>query len=374
MKAFEFDGLGSHREFVGRVLIVAAIAVLGWLIWSLSDIILLVFAAILFAILLRVVAEPLVSRLHVRNKPALALAGLFIVCIIALAAFLIGPAVADQLRVLYEKLPGAAAQLAERLRFGSYADFMKEAGSASSLSNLAAQILSWSSTFLGALASLAIAIFGGIYLAMDPSTYRNGLIKLVPAHVQPHIEATMDDTYEALRRWLLGQFAAMVIVGLLTGLGLWLVGVPSALALALITGLAEFVPVIGPLVASVPTLIMASSQDTQTVLWAAGVLIVVQQIESNLVAPLVAERTVAVAPAVGLFAVVAMGVLFGPLGLLLGFPLAVVTDIAVRRLYVLDTLEKPVEILGETIETTSDDTPVEDEQPTRVANPADGTA
>ena len=65
---------------------------------------------------------------------------------------------------------------------------------------------------------------------------------------------------------------------------------------------------------------------------------IVQQVESNLITPLIADRMVSIAPAVGLFAVVAMGVLFGPLGLLLGFPLAIVFDVAIRRLYVRDTL------------------------------------
>jgi predicted PurR-regulated permease PerM len=81
------------------------------------------------------------------------------------------------------------------------------------------------------------------------------------------------------------------------------------------------------------------------------VLVVVQQVESNLIMPLIADRMVSIAPAVGLFAVVAMGVLFGPLGLLLGFPLAIVFDVAVRRLYVRDTLGQPVQIVGKPTQT-----------------------
>lgn len=355
----QLGSFGSDKEFVGRVLILMAIGGIAAILWTLSDIILLAFAAILLAILLRVLASPLKIHLQIGDRPALALASLFVVLVLAAAVLWIGPALGEQLRLLYDRLPAAFAQLSERLQFGSFADFMKQAGSASSISNLAARVISWGSTLLGAIASLAIVVFGGVYLAMDPKLYRDGFIKLVPEDTQPHIEATLDDSHEALKRWLVGQFAAMTIVGVLSGFGLWLAGVPSAMALGLITGIAEFVPIVGPLAAAVPTLIMASSQDMETILWAVAVLIAVQQIESNLVMPLIAERTVAVAPAVGLFSVVAMGVLFGPLGLFLGFPLAVVTDIAVRRLYVLDTLEKPVKILGKTEDSTSDDTPVD---------------
>jgi predicted PurR-regulated permease PerM len=95
------------------------------------------------------------------------------------------------------------------------------------------------------------------------------------------------------------------------------------------------------------------------VLWAVGVLVIVQQIENNLIAPVLAKRMVSVAPVVGLFAVVAMGVLFGPLGLLFGFPLAIVTDIAMRRLYVLDTLGEPVEIMGKPAKSPQDPDSVE---------------
>ena len=104
--------------------------------------------------------------------------------------------------------------------------------------------------------------------------------------------------------------------------------------------------IIGPILAAIPALLIASTQDWQTVLLALAVLVVVQQVESNLITPLIADRMVSIAPAVGLFAVVAMGVLFGPLGLLLGFPLAIVFDVAVRRLYVRDTLGERVEIMG----------------------------
>ena len=89
-------------------------------------------------------------------------------------------------------------------------------------------------------------------------------------------------------------------------------------------------------------LLIASNQDLQMVLYALAVLVVVQQAESNVITPLIVDRMVSIAPAVGLFSVVAMGVLFGPLGLLLGFPLAIVCDVAVRRFSVSGALGKQV--------------------------------
>jgi predicted PurR-regulated permease PerM len=139
----------------------------------------------------------------------------------------------------------------------------------------------------------------------------------------------------------------MVLVGLMIATGAFLIGIPSPLALGLIFGLMEFVPVVGPIAGAVPVLLVALGQGWEMALWALGLVLVVQQVESNLIMPLVSGRAVQLPPAVGLFAVVAMGIVFGPLGLVLGYPLAVVCDVAVRRLYVRETLGESVDITAE---------------------------
>jgi predicted PurR-regulated permease PerM len=350
---------GSDFDFVRRVLIVVAIAVVVGAIWALSDILLLLFGSILVAVVLRAIADPIARRLRIRDRWALALAGLLVVSSLAVGIFLFGAQLASQMRGLVEQLPMAFGRLAEALQLGSFADLLKGSGLASSLGNLASKMFTWGSSVLGALASVVLVIFGGIYLAADPQLYREGFIKLIPPAFQSNVNATLDDAGTALRRWLAGQLIAMVLVGGLTGLGLWVVGVPSAIALGFIAGLAEFVPILGAIVAAVPAIVIASTQGWEMVLWAVGVLVIVQQIENNLIAPVLAKRMVSVAPVVGLFAVVAMGVLFGPLGLLFGFPLAIVTDIAVRRLYVLDTLDESVEIMGKPAKSPQDPDSVE---------------
>jgi predicted PurR-regulated permease PerM len=141
--------------------------------------------------------------------------------------------------------------------------------------------------------------------------------------------------------------AAMAIVGVLLGIGALLLGIPSPSALALIFGLSEFVPVVGPIVGAVPVLIVALGEGWELALWALGLVIVIQQLESKVIIPLIARHAVRLQPAVELFAVIAMGVLFGPLGLVVGYPLAVVSDVGVRRLYVRETLGEDVEIVAE---------------------------
>jgi predicted PurR-regulated permease PerM len=346
MKSQMKRGAESELQFVRRVVMVIVIATLVAAAWALADILLLIFGSVLVAVMLRAITDPLVTYVRVPEWCALALAVSTVIAVIAAAVLFLGPELSRQMRSVFEGLPRAFARFSDGLQLGSFTDLLKGSSTASNLGNMLSRLFAWSTTVLGALASIALVIAGGIYLAADPGLYRQGLVKLFPPATHPNVVATLDDAGEALRLWLTGQVLAMVMVGALTGIGLWLVGVESAFALGLIVGLADFVPYVGPIFAAIPIVLIASTQDWQTVVWAVGVLVVMQQIESNLIVPLVAGRMVSVAPVVGLFAVVAIGILFGPLGLLFGFPLAVVIDVAVRRLYVLDGLGQPVEIMG----------------------------
>ena len=217
----------------------------------------------------------------------------------------------------------------------------------SSLGALLMSVFSWGTTIFGAAAELVVVIMAGIYIAVSPEVYRKGFLMLFPESRQTQIADTIDAAGKALSLWLGGQFLAMITVGITIAMGLALVGVPSPLALGAIAGLLEFVPIVGPVLAAIPALLLASTQDWHAVAWTVAVFIVVQQIESNLVMPLVVGSAVGVPPAVGLFAIVAIGVLFGPLGLLLGYPLAIVTNVAVRKLYVRETLGEEINVPGE---------------------------
>jgi predicted PurR-regulated permease PerM len=324
--------------FLRRVFMVVAVGTLVAAIWALSDILLLLFGAVLFSVILHSIAAPLQTYAGIGRALALLISGASIVLLLAAAGFYFGPELAAQMRNVFAILPEALNRLAGQMQLGSAADMISNGAAASALGGLASRIIALSTTIAGAFGSLLLILFGGIYLASNPSLYRDGFLKLIPPALQPNVNATLDDAGIALKRWLAGQAIAMLLVGTFTGLGLWLVGVPSAFALAVIVGLAEFLPIVGPVLAAVPALLIASTQDWQTVLLALAVLVAVQQAESNLLTPLIADQMLSIAPAVGLFAVVAMGVLFGPLGLVLGFPLTIVFDVAVRRLYVHDTL------------------------------------
>ena len=333
----------SEAAYVRRVLIFVGIAALAAGLYVLSDILLLIFGSVLFAVVLRAIARPIRKGTSMSERLALLAAGLGVVAVLGVTGYLFGSRISAQLATVMESLPAAAERFSKTVLFSSVSEWVK----GSSIGELVMNAFSWGTTLFGAVATLVVVIVAGIYIAIAPHTYRNGLVMLFPRRYKEQVTSTLDDAGEALRRWLGGQLLAMIMVGILIAVGLALVGVPSALALGLIAGVTEFVPILGPVIGAIPALLLASTQGWNMVAWTLVVFVVVQQIESNLIMPLVAGRAVAVPPAVGLFAVVAIGVLFGPLGLLLGYPLAIVIDVAVRRLYVREALGEEVEIAGE---------------------------
>ncbi len=333
----------SEVMFVRRLVILAAFLGLAAVIWLLSDVLLLVFAGILLAVLLRSTADPLMRKLGLPQGAALLLAGFAIILVLGTGIFLFGAQISSQLNQLVQLLPAAADKILSEFGFPRLENLL----TGTVVGNVLTTAYRWGTAIVGVASGLLFVIFTGIYLSIDPVTYRNGLIKLFPPRIHPQIGETIDDAGRALSLWLRGQLLAMLIVGAMTAIGLWLIGLQSAFALGFILGLADFVPIVGPIAAAVPGLLVASSQGIEMVIWTLAVYVVVQQIESNLVLPLIVGNTVKIAPAVGLFAVIALGVVFGPLGVLFAYPLAVVADVAIRRLYIRETLGEPVEISGE---------------------------
>jgi predicted PurR-regulated permease PerM len=216
-------------------------------------------------------------------------------------------------------------------------------GAGSVVSSLASVLTS----FVSGLADFLLIVVGGLYLAAQPGLYCQGVLLLFPDEgPRERIAGTLAASGAALRLWLLGQLVAMAFLFVLTGLGLWAIGLPAALALALLAGLAQFVPLIGPIVAAIPALLIALAEGWQTTLWTLLLYVLIQQVESNLITPLVQRQAVSLPPAVTLFAVVAFGLLFGPLGILFATPLAVVALVAVSRLWVREALGEPIDAPG----------------------------
>jgi predicted PurR-regulated permease PerM len=198
------------------------------------------------------------------------------------------------------------------------------------------------------MANLVLVGVAAVYLAAQPERHRAGALMLIPQALRDKVGSTFDNAGRALRLWLFGQLVSMTVVGVLATVGLYLIGMPSALALGFLAGVSEFVPLVGPALAAIPAILVALSEGGTTIFWVLGLYLAIQQLENNIIMPLVHRRTVELPPVVTLFAILALGVLFGPVGVLLGAPLTVVLFVAVKQLYLRETLGERTDVPGET--------------------------
>jgi predicted PurR-regulated permease PerM len=286
---------------------------------------------------------------RVPRKLALLSAVLGLLGIIVGAGWLFGAEATAQVRVLIDTVPDAWRALQQRL--GETVLGEQLADSIEQLAPSGSAVLSGASsvtlTLTNALGGAFLILVGGIYFAGRPDFYRDGLLKLMPQAKRAVVGDALNDSARALRLWLLGQLVAMLLLGVSTSVGLAVLGVPSALALGILAGLAAFVPYVGPILALIPALLVALNEGNDVALLTLVLYIGVQQIESYVITPLVQQRVAALPAAVTLFSIVAAGVLFGALGILLAAPLTMVAYVLVKRLYVREALDTATPIPGE---------------------------
>jgi predicted PurR-regulated permease PerM len=346
-----FSPYADEAAFVRRLLIVVAIGGLVLLAWTISSVFLLAFGAVVLAIALRSLADLFVRWARVPRRFSLLAASLVMLGVFAGLGFFFGIQIVGQFEQLARQIPATLDELLDRigLSTGPLAEAAREQathggglapGIASSLATAGVSLAAGLTNFL-------LIVAAGVYLAVAPDAYLGGVRQLFPRTQQDRVTETLGAVGEALRLWLGGAVVSMTIVAMLTGFGLWAVGVPYAFALGITAGLLEFIPYVGPLVAGVVVLLAALSADGNTVLWALLVILVIQQVESYLIQPLVQERAVQLPPALGILAIVGFGLVFGVLGVIFAAPLTVAAYVAVKKLYVRETLGEPTEVPGE---------------------------
>jgi len=178
----------------------------------------------------------------------------------------------------------------------------------------------------------------GLFFAGDPAGYRDGALKLVPLGARVRVRSVLDEMGQVLRSWLLGQLLRGLVVAVLLAVGLSQLGVPGAGLLGLQAGVANFIPYLGPLIAAFPVALVAMPLGLPMLTWVMIIYFSIQTIEGFVIAPLIQKGAVNVPPAWTLFAIVIFGAMFGAIGMALAAPLFAIGRIAVLRLYVEDRL------------------------------------
>jgi predicted PurR-regulated permease PerM len=180
---------------------------------------------------------------------------------------------------------------------------------------------------------VVVVLLTSVYVVLQPAPLVRGFVSLFPAGRRQQVREMLHKMYWNVQRWLLGQFADKMIVGLLIGLGLWVVGIPFALLLGILTGLLGLIPYVGIVVSLVPPVLLALASNPMDVLWVIVVFLLVLQLEADLIYPVVMSRAVALHPAAIIFGLFVMSVFFGFVGLLLAVPLVAALQVMLRELW-----------------------------------------
>ncbi|REL39013.1 AI-2E family transporter [Rhodohalobacter sp. SW132] len=347
-------------------LVVLAILAVTLFIWQIKDALLMAFAGVILAIILGGLSAIVQDKTPLSRTWSLVSVGTALLILFAGFSFLFGAQIVSEFDELTEKLPEQISELRETIRgwpmgeeiVGSEngSDSESESDSEENDENgesetelpegAGGMIFDFGTTFLDVLSKLGLTLMIGIFFAINPSIYKKGVALLFSKSKTDRVLEAFDTAGNALWRWLTGQFMAMIFVGIAITIGLMIIGVPLPFILGFIAGVSDFVPIIGPIIASIPAILLAFSDGPQTALFTVLLYLVVQQIEGNLLTPIIQKKMVKIPPALVILSVVAFGLVFGIAGIILATPLAVVAMVFVGIFYVQDVLGKEVEIPG----------------------------
>ncbi|NMW30965.1 AI-2E family transporter [Altererythrobacter sp. RZ02] len=206
------------------------------------------------------------------------------------------------------------------------------------IQNIAGNLLSGVGTLtralggiFGGLTTLLLITIIGIYLAMEPQLYERGVAWLFPRHRRAEFYSTASQMAYTMRRLMAGRLIGMVFEGLFTWVLLAWYGVPMAALLGILTGLLAFVPNLGALIAGSLMVLVGFSGGTEMGLYTIFVYFLVQTFDGYVLIPLIAKKTVDLAPAVVLTGQLIMGILFGVIGLFLADPMLAMLKVALER-------------------------------------------
>jgi len=339
------SGGGSARFRFAPVLAATVITLLALLLlYSTAELFLLLFIAVLISLYLGALSDGIQSRTGWPRRGAVALAIIASLAVFVGFIWLLVPPIVEQTQALVKVLPDTI------LRWDSAIDQALARNPAlRSLWNpgqhrvLLAVYEQTSRYFTDVLPKLfgalgftieivSVAIMG-VYLTLHPGLYREYLIALFPPLHRDLVRNVLADLSRTLRSWIVGQLTSMTLLGVLTTIGLWALGVPYWLTFGLFAGVAAIVPFFGTLVSTLlPALfVLGASGGPGRALAVIGLGVLIHLIEGNLVSPLIMQRQVNLPPVLTMLSVLIMGKLLGPVGLLVAVPTLVLVDVIVRR-------------------------------------------
>lgn len=317
------------------------IALLLLLFSLVAGVLLVIFAGVLLGVFLRGLGDWVAA--HTKLPVSVSLAVVIIAIIVTLAAvgYFLAPSTSRQLDQLATQLPQEIHRIEgtiEQTPWGKTVLQTIQSSSGGTERAVVGGVYGVATTTFSTIAAIIVVFFVGLYLAVGPEIYLAGALRLVPPPRRDRARDVLIEVTFALRWWLVGRLVSMAIIAVMSSAGLWLLGVPLALTLGLLSGVLSFVPYIGSVSSAIPPVLIALTKSTTLALYVILLYVVVHVVEGYILVPLMQKRMVHLPPALTLCAQAVLGALFGIIGLALATPLTAAAIVAVRMLYVEDML------------------------------------
>ena len=336
-----------HSQWLSIVILAMGVYVL----WRIRQVLLLALTAVIFATVLNQGVQYLHRYLRSRKVSVLVMVGA-VLLILTVFGLVIVPPFVTQLRQVLQQLPVALDVvgywsnrldwlLPEPLRQNLRGiDSAIQQIQALDWEMLARRFLRLFSNTLTVTLNVLLVTVLTIMFVSNPAAYAAVFTRAFPASVRPQVRNVLERCKSLLAGWFLGILFNMSVIALLSGLGLWLLGVPLAFANGLLAGLLAFIPNIGPVLSVLPPAAIALLDAPWKALAVIILYVVIQQLESNILTPLVMQKQVSLLPAVTLLSQVLFAVFFGFWGLLIALPLTLILQIWLEEFWVRPVLDR----------------------------------
>ncbi len=337
------------------VLIALAVILLVMFIGRAIDTLLVIFAGVLLGTIFRSARDFIHQTFHISHSFSLVIVVLTFLSAVIGTSYLLAPHIADQADMFYEQLPETWEMTKQEIsQFGwgrelarenpNIRDFFEsESDQADENNDITKSILGYLSTTVAIIAGFILVFVIAIYIAAEPKLYTEGLVRLFPINRRKQVVEIMNEIAITIQWWMVGQVCSMIILGTLATLGLWLLGIPYAILLGVLTAFMTFIPNLGPIIASVPILLISLTVSVETAIYVGIFYVILQGIEGYFITPMIHRKAISVPPVLIITIQFLLYYLVGFLGVLLAMPIIGCAMVIVKRLYIQD-------ILGDSLE------------------------
>lgn len=310
--------------------------------WYVFEVILLAFAGALLAIILHACADWVEKHTPKRIGPKLSYTAtvLGIVAICCAIAYWLVPNIISEAGQITKIIPQSIAQLTaylDKTDWGRYVE--RAAHRMMDQSNAGPRMHTIANDVGQAIEGAIVILVVGLYGALNARDYTKGLLALIPKRKRDRVAHVSQQVIYTLRWWLIGQLIPMAVLGVVTMVGLWALGVPLAFALGLLTGVMIFIPYVGSWIAFVPTVLVGLTRGPETAIYVVVLYLAVHALEGYVLTPLVQKRAVLLPPVLTILSQLFMWKVSGLLGVALATPIAAAILVIVKVVYLHEEVE-----------------------------------